>query len=242
MKKFPIKLQEDYTQVTPETFNDNLQHYVQEYNGGLDSQNMPVSGLSFRKFKAVQTTDLSTANYYKWKAAFETQAYYETRKTVNPESAIWYEPIVELDLKTYSWGKGWNPLPAAGNLEDIVIQDQMKEGMLNGCARINFKHGYNVVSYQSGETVLHAEVGFDWWTKWGVFVNGVLVAESDEIYPRGENVVIPFSVPVGSQQVTIEIKWKTITTNALSTPSYTDDPTTDLEIWGIGIWARNTYR
>jgi hypothetical protein len=243
MKKFPKKLQWDYTQVVPETFNENVEHYAGELNGGLDSTNLPVDSLSFKKFEPVTITDLSAGDVkkFKWEAA--TQTYYESTKYQNLDSdTTWHDTIIDLDLKTYNWGKNWNKLEAIGQFDDIFIQDQMVEGMLSGCARINFRHGVNVVTYISGETTLHAQTGFDWWTRWGVFVNDVLVAESGECYPRGENLVIPFSIPVGSQKVRIDIRWKSITSNALNTPSYTDNPTTPLELWSAGIWARNTYR
>ena len=82
----------------------------------------------------------------------------------------------------------------------------------------------------------------DWWSRWGVFVNDILIAESGECFPRLENLVIPFSVPVGSQAIRIDLRWKTITTQALNVSGYTSDPTTDLELFGAEIMARNTYR
>ena len=54
--------------------------------------------------------------------------------------------------------------------------------------------------------------------------------------------VIPFSVPVGSQNVRIDIRWKTITTNALTVTSIDGNPTTKLEMFGAEILAKNTYR
>jgi hypothetical protein len=75
-----------------------------------------------------------------------------------------------------------------------------------------------------------------------VFINDVLIAESGNCFPRLENLVISFSIPVGSQTIRIDLRWKTITTQALNVSAYTPDPTTDLEIFGAEIMARNTYR
>lgn len=243
MKKFPKKLQWDNTQVVPDTFNENVENYAGELNGGLDSTNLPINSLSYKKLDAVNVADESLGNLKKFSWKGETQAYYEATVYKNLDSdTTWHALMEEVDLKTYSWSKNWNKLTDVPNFDDVFIQDQVVEGMLTGCARINFRHGVNVIVYISDETTLHAEIGYDWWTSWGVFVNDVLVAESGRCYPRGENLVIPFSVPVGSQQVKVDIRWKSITTNAVTIPTYTSNPTTPLELWSAGIWARNTYR
>jgi len=246
-KKFSKQIQIQNEMVVPNTLNSNPSQLINEINGKLDSQNIPVNSIAESSFSAPVEEDTGTVTEDKFKWTGASQTYYEVNRTqLAHGSAInWFNRITSFDLKTEDWNKGWNKVEELNaNFERLFIFDQMKEGMLTGCARVNFRHGINVVQYGS-DPVISARTGFDWWTRWGVFVNDVLIAESGKVYPRGENLVIPFSVPVGSQQIRIDIRWKTWTNNAIETgdpPLYTGDPTTDLEIWGVGLWARNQYR
>ena len=57
-----------------------------------------------------------------------------------------------------------------------------KEGMLTGCAVIDFHHGVDRIVYQSDETTFRIFFGSDWWTGWGVFVNDTLVGLPTSVY------------------------------------------------------------
>ena len=242
MKLYPSQLQIQNTLVIPETFNVNVANAIGQINGRLDSQNLPVQSLTNSQFQLPVYTSLSDANLFGFKWSASTQTYWEKSRTSMEHSADICIPLLSYNLITEDWNKGWNLVTELPNFQNMYIEDAMQEGMLNGCVRINFRHGCNVVTYEAQPAPLNAEVGLDWWTRWGVFVNDVLVAESGECYPQAENIVIPFSTPIGSQNIRIDIRWQTWTSNALSIPSYTNDPTTPLEIFGIGIWVRNTYR
>ena len=240
-KNFPINKQTDYTIVNSDTLVANASTYANELNGQLDSDNLPLYSLDATKFKRAEVETTSGANFNTTEWIGQTQAYYKiTRTSLDYETTI-FEPVETIDLKNDSWKKGWNRLADYGTFDGFQLNLDAQEGMLNGCVNIDFHHGFNAISY-SAEPTLHATTGEGWWTRWGVFVNGVLVSDSGKCYPRGENLVLPFSIPTGTQSVRIEVKFQTITTRSLNVSSYTGDPTTPLDIYGCVIWARNTWR
>lgn len=238
MKQYPKQLQEQYKQVDPSLLNTNPSIYLNETKGGLNGQNMPVSSLSHSKFTAPTKNTTTSSKSITTEFIGATQQYKSVSRYAKDFAANNFTLLVAFNLKTEDWNKGWNRLEDLTNFDELVCSLDCKEGMLNGFAQINFRHGSNVVV--SGGS--YFETGLDWWTRWGVFLNDVLIAETGNCFPRLENLVIPFSIPVGSQNIRIDLRWKTITTNALNVSGYTADPTTDLEIFGAEIIARNTYR
>lgn len=242
MKNYPINKNKEYAIVTSDVLIANNTTYVSELNGQLDSDNLPNLSLDATKFvDAVCTNqDTSTTKGHKWEGA--TQAYHQVSRTsmVYGAGGDIFEPVATFDLTTDDWNKGWNRLVDITDCDNVFLEFDGKEGMLNGCANINFHHGFNVIHYD-GTT---ATTGESWWTRWGVFVNGILVADSGKCYPRGENLVLPFGIPIGTQEIRIELKWMSITTRALNAAfaGYSGDPTTPLDIYGASIWARNTWR
>jgi len=236
MKQYPKEQQDQNKMVIPQTFNTNTSIYENETNGGLNGQNMPVEQLTHLNFIApAQSTATTTVKTTKWQG--QTQQYKEVSRYAQDFAGDQYTYLLAYDLKTNDWNKGWNRLEELPNFSELLLDMDCKEGMLNGCFSINFRHGFNVVSTEG----LTYVTGGDWWTVWGIFINDTLLAETDTCYPRLENLVVPFSVPVGTQSVRLDLRWKTYTTTAVG-GGYTGDPTTDLEIFGAAIWARNTYR
>ena len=74
-------------------------------------------------------------------------------------------------------------------------------------------------------------------------MNGQLIADTGKCYPRGENLVIPWKIPIGTQNVNLSVRWQTISTGVLTgAGTFTADPSTYLEIFGAEVWACNTYK
>lgn len=242
-KIYPNKKQDIYTIVNSDALIQNTSAYANELNGKLDSDNLPLRSLNADKFADPAVTDASTTKYFSENWEAETQQYWElgcTSLWLEQEQAVGtiWEPFTSHNLITDDWGKGWNDVRVIDGCDFFRFDLDTKEGMLNGAISIDFSHGANVVYSEP----LYFLTGIDWWTQWGVFVNGVLVADSGKCMPQGQNIVLPFSIPVGNGQVYVEVKFKTTTTNALNVSGYTGDPTTNLDIWGISGWCRNTWR
>ena len=242
MKQFPVQMQQQNTMIVPQTLNTNTSLYENETNGRLNGQNIAVDSINYSHFKPVDVSTVNSGKIITTKFKGATQQYQSVSRYNKDFGGDIFAYILAADLITIDWNKGWNYLTSLSNFEELIVDMDCKEGMLSGFFQVNFRHGINVVAYQPEETILYAETSYDWWTRWGLFINDVLIAETGTCYPRLENLVIPFSVPVGSQNVRIDIRWKTITTNALTVTSVDGNPTTKLEMFGAEILAKNTYR
>lgn len=238
MKPYNSHQQEQFQVVTPETIDSNLIDSLVQYNGSMSAGNMPVDALLPIHFKSPTYTEetIDLARVLHWYG--QTQHYHRVRYWSQDEAGVGPALAAEyIDLVNDNWTKGWNKLNSYGDMSGIILPFEAKEGFLVGQAMINARHGLAVVN-QGGT---RKYTGFDWWTRWAVFVNGQMVAESGHCYPRLENIIIPFSIPVGNQDITIDIRWKSITSDDLQY-STVPNPTTLIEIYGSEIWVRNGFR
>jgi len=245
MKKFPIYKQTPLQIVNTETVQDNSLHVGGELNGGLDSANMPVEGLTYSNFVAPTATEVAQTNLTTVTWTGETQKYKEVRRWnwEHGSPADWDEQLMTIDLKTVDWNKGWNDLREYSGWDNFQLDMDTYEGFLNGHVNIDYHHGFNTVTYSTDEGTFRVSVGSYWECQWGVFLNGALIAESGPLTTLGHNLVIPFGVGVGAGPATITIAWKATTSKHIFTePSTPADPTTDLEMFGATIWVRNTRR
>ncbi len=241
MKVFTQVGQKDLDQVKPENINDNTRMVVGEFNGKIDGQNFPVETIDKFKLKAPTLTSTSTANVYGFRHIGQTQDYYFIRRWNNLEQGLSiHNPVMSFNLHTQSWSSGWNDLvDINSSFNDLVLELDAKSGTINGCFDINFRHGVDIILDSGG-----AEKPFshDWWSRWGLFCNDVLIAETGRCYPRLVNLSVPYKIFVGSQPVRLELKWQTITTNPKDKLNVTTTPASIMEIYGASIWACNTKR
>lgn len=238
-KTFPEIPTGQNIQVKAEQLNKNVEKYIGEFNGKLNGNNMPVSALTHTQLAelTIPQVDYSANDITKESSRGPTQSYYSSHIASWEISDIW-TPISSIDLKTENWRRGWNRLDSYSEYTDLPLEFTAREGMLIGCATIDWHHGVNRVdtNTEPGATIF---TNLSWWTDWGIFVNNVLVARSDKIYPRRHSTQLPFSVPVGSQPVRIDVRFIT-STGRIST--VIADPTTALDIFGVELYARNQYR
>ena len=228
----------------PENLNDNFDKYLSEFNGNLDGHNNPVETTREQHFILPNDgtfTDVS-GNVLQLGTSYATQAYFKTRRSSSFEGASSvFNPLLEINLDQDSWSKGFNILTQFPDFEDFPLVFEAKEGMLVGCATIDWEHGTQVYIVPLGEGFAERSRGFDWWTEWGVFVNNVLVARSGQIYPRRHTTQIPFAVACGSQQVTVDVRFITITNRTQNSPNFTTD-SSNFNLFSAEIWCRNEYR
>ena len=239
MKVFTQVGQKNHDQVKPENINDNTRTVVGEYNGRLDGQNFPVDTIDKLKLAPSTLTSQSTSNVYAFKHVGQTQDYHFVRRWNTYEGSInIHLPLYNFDLQNNSWSSGWNNLEdidAAFN--DLVLEFEAESGTLNGCFDINFRHGFDVLDFTQNNP---AVFGNDWWSRWGLFCNDVLIAETGRVYPRLSNLSVPYKLFVGSQPVRLELRWQT--NNTPPTTTTYDTPFSRMEIYGASIWACNTKR
>lgn len=241
----------NHQQVKPESLNKNIDKYLSSFNGTLDGHNNPVDSTTTTHFvDPTASTSLSDtgvgADVFKRGTEYPTQSYYQTRRSSSFEPTVTdvWTPIVTLDLDTGQWSKGFNILTELPDFENFPLTFEAVEGQLVGCATVDWEHGTQVFQVQVSDdppAFAPRSRGFDWWTEWGVFVNNVLVARSGFIYPRRHTTQIPFTIPVGSQSVTIDVRFITTTNRALGSPSL-EVTSSEFNIFSAEIWVRNQYR
>jgi hypothetical protein len=209
----------NHQQVKPESLNKNIDKYLSSFNGTLDGHNNPVDSTTTTHFvDPTASTSLSDtgvgADVFKRGTEYPTQSYYQTRRSSSFEPTVTdvWTPIVTLDLDTGQWSKGFNILTELPDFENFPLTFEAVEGQLVGCATVDWEHG-----------------------------NNVLVARSGFIYPRRHTTQIPFTIPVGSQSVTIDVRFITTTNRALGSPSL-EVTSSEFNIFSAEIWVRNQYR
>lgn len=225
----------------PETFNKNTQKYINEWNGNLNGNNLPVYSVQSSHVKidggTVSTTVGSVSGV---KAPLTTQGYYWRRRSSSFEGGtdVW-TPILTLDLKNDDWSKGWNRISYFSGFEQFDLNFDAREGMLVGCATIDWQHGTdNLTITKDGQNFARPR-GHDWTSEWGVFVNNVLVARSGEIPPKRHTTSLPFSIPCGSQNINIDCRWiSTISDYNAAFPPHGSE----FLVFSAEVWARNTVR
>jgi len=170
-----------------------------------------------------------------------------TRRTSSIEGGldIW-TPITSIDLKNDNWSRGWNDIALQTGWTTFPSTFEAREGMLVGCATIDWHHGTDIIAVSSEGLTTYVQGGFQWWSEWGVFVNDVLVARSGFIYPKRHTTQLPFSIPCGSQPVSITVKWISNIGNLVPATGFTvatpDPHGTSFDIFGATIWTRNIFR
>jgi hypothetical protein len=234
----------DLQAAKPENLNDNLDKYLSEFNGNLDGHNNPVETIREQHFILPNDGTFGdvSGDVLQLGTSYATQAYFKTRRSSSFEEASnVFTPLLEINLDQDSWSKGFNILTQFTDFEDFPLVFDAKEGMLVGCATIDWEHGTQVFLVSVGEGFDQKSRGFDWWTEWGVFVNNVLVARSGQIYPRRHTTQIPFAIPCGSQKLTVDVRFITITNRAPGGPSL-DTTSSNFNLFSAEIWCRNEYR
>jgi len=241
MKVFTQVGQKNHDQVKPENINDNTRTVVGEYNGRLDGQNFPVDTIDKLKLAPATLTSQSTSNVFGFKHVGQTQDYHFVRRWNTYEGSVnIHYPLVAFDLQNNSWSSGWNNLGDIDNaFNDLVLEFEAESGTLNGCFDINFRHGFDIIEDNNQDALPWSK---NWWSRWGIFCNDILIAETGRVYPRLANLSIPFKLFVGSQPLKLDLRWQTITTNPVDELSVEDNPISIMEIYGASIWACNTKR
>ena len=242
MKVFTQVGQNNYDQVKPESINDNTRAVIGEYNGRLDGQNFPVGTIDKLKLAPPTLTSQSTTDVFGFKHEGQTQDYHFVRRWNTYEGGInVHLPLYNFDLQNNSWSSGWNNLSDIdADFNDLVLQFDAHSGTLHGCFDINFRHGVDRFR-DTGASPEMRSWSTDWWSRWGLFCNDVLIAESGRVYPRLENLSIPYKIFVGSQPVRLELKWQTINTSAQEEYGVSVHESR-MEIYGAAIWCCNTKR
>jgi hypothetical protein len=225
----------------------NLDVTLSEFNGGLDSNNLPVLSVTDVKLVEPARTNVIVGAVSGFSVQMPSQSYHITRRSsVYEDSTDIWTPLFETDLDSDTWSAGFNRLvDLDSNFLLAPLSFDAKEGILVGCATVDWEHGNQVFQVQVSEspsTFAPRGRGNEWWTEWGLFVNNILVAKSGQIYPRRHTTQIPFAIAVGSQPIVIELRVKINTWYVAGAPVAGETESTPFKVFSTTIWARNHYR
>lgn len=246
-KTFTDKPLHQFQQVKTDNITANLDKHLDEFNGGLDSNNLPLFRVDQDNIKLPTNPGSSSGNVVKNNIVFQTQSYHETYRTYNQDGGASdiYDPVLSVDLSQDFWSAGFNrfaELDTAGGFDNFPLQFDAREGMLIGCAVVDWEHGNDVYSVDDGDgNIVPRARGLDWWSELQVYVNNVGVARTGRIYPRRHTTQIPFAVACGSQPVQIDVRIKLNNWYASGAPSL-QGHSTDFKIFSARIWCRNQFR
>ena len=246
-KTFTDKPLHQFDQVKYDNVSWNLDKHLDQFNGGLDSNNLPVASVGEAKLVEPSPAGSTYSGpVTQWGYTMPSQAYYFTRRAQSSEGGgdIW-TPLFEIDLDQDTWSAGFNKLvDLDNNFINFPLLFNAKEGMLVGCATIDWEHGNQVFNVNvGGDPPVNAPRGRgnEWWSEWAVFVNNVLVARTGEIFPRRHTTQLPFAVACGSQPVQIDVRCKINTWRVSGSPNL-DTTSMPFKLFGATIWTRNHYR
>lgn len=212
-----------------------------EFNGNLDSNNLPLEAFK-RSGNNIQVPTYAAVGVQKSSVGV-ANSYYRSESTGVKFS---------LDLSTDSHVPGWNRVrTTSGQDAGCVLEFDAREGMLKGIALINIERRGSFLSSETGGTTVYPAHSNDRKFAVSVRVNGVMVAESGDLYPRRTTICLPWATPIGTQPVVIDTWWKAEvrpmtdagtyggTTIAYPSPAEQFPPITMYE---CVLWARNQVR
>jgi hypothetical protein len=226
--------------VQPASFNFNLGKSLNEFNGNMNGNNLPVHSVTSLNLQKPVAGTITSGAVDGFNTVMPSQAYHSIKRDYRNTGGgdIW-TPLVSLDLNADNWNKGWNKLSDNSNFTDCYLQFDAREGALIGCATIDYSHGTDMIRVTSGGITVNTSVGFGWWSEWAVFVNDVMVARTGQIPPRRITVQLPFNVPIGSQPAKVDVRWMSNVSKELGVDNSFG---TTFDIFSATCWTRNQYR
>lgn len=227
-------------------FSSEANAEAQQVNGKMGQNNMPLDSVDNNKLSdgLVQTNvygDNTVSSY------LPTQSYHvNTFISDNEDTTVDVIGAPQdylTNWETNSWDPFWNSFAD----ENSTLKFVSKEGMIYGDVNLSGERRIGRVHYSDGDnpgaTVF---TGLGGWWRIGVFVNGVLVADTGEIQVGGYSIDLPFSTPIGSEYCEVEVKWMANQDLYQDLPgivgTINNDDFQKFICAGIHLFARNQYR
>jgi len=237
----------DGGQVKEEDFNSEVQGALQEFNGQLDGHQLPLNSITEVQLKQPTTSTNWSSLDGTYSSYMVSQGYHQSEFTQG-------QTVVKMDYNNQLYaGFSWIKLQAletqlGAAVGGAQITFNALEGMLAGCAVIDF-------NWFSGEAKVTNDVGTNYFLygsgqviEWGVFVDNVLVSKSGYIWPRRMTLNLPYSTPISSKPVTVDIRFRVQFLDPASVATYSEYGSITIEALqsmtykGGCLWARNEYR
>lgn len=241
----------DGGQLKDNDFNDEMQGFIQEFNGSLDQHQLPLQSFDHRHLaQPTVSTVFSTVNAT-YSSYMTTQSYHQSEWTV-PVS----DPTMQYD-NVLNTGFTWIKLQAfqlqatgaAALTGGAELNFDALEGMIIGNAVIDFNWFCGEATITVDGFSTSANYGNDSVIEWGVFIDDVLVSKSGYIWPRRLTLDLPFNSPVSSKPIVIDIRFRAQFIDpaaaAAADGNIINTDVTNIQklvYQGGCIWTRNEYR
>lgn len=241
MKNYNKWANNNYDQVKPVSLNENIKFPINTFNGRLDSQNMPIDivGLDTLQKSSRSETTVGSGDCTQTILDGQTSKAYHIQHYSGYEGGIndWLADT-QIELNNDSWNSGWNNLASQSNYTNFILEFSAVDGACHGWFQVNYRYGCDAVTPSGGGGV--SVIGDDWYVNFGLFMNDSLVAESGQLRCRGENVCVPFKVPIGSMNTKWDIRWLATVNQQYS--FYTGDVKAFIEIYNASMFVINTMK
>ena len=246
-----------------EDWNAELSTAASEMSGQLDQNNMPLISVSDPELVDPTTVvDLDTAAVARFFIAHSympTQSYHvSTTFDEDPTDLTWYTTT----WQPYEWRRGWHrlaekrttPIGGINYYAGSELRFQAQEGMIVGeiLFDASWRNSYWSWTGDGDEGIFTgATARNDAFIEVGVFVNDVCCARTDYQWHGGRFTYhIPFSTPIGTTPVMIDIRFRLKFDNekppqsvpGVVTYTIQESWINPFEVRDTCIWARNVYR
>lgn len=238
-----------------EDWNGEISTAVSEINGQLDQNNMPLDSVTDTKLKpatvVVDLDNTAVAKDFIAHTYMQSQSYHVSSSCIgeNFTSNFYKDEWTKTD-----WQLGWMKLSEKRNITvggityyaGAEIDFEAKEGMILGEAFVDVDWRASYWLRRIGDpTVRSALLRDQNFVELGVFINDVCCARTDLQWHGGRfTYVLPYSTPIGTTPVKIDIRFRINFNNEPPGTSYIidEDWIESLYVWDSGLWARNQYR
>lgn len=188
-------------------FSSEANAEAQQVNGKLGQNNLPLDSVVGDKLVdgIVQTNAYgdNTKSSYLPTQSYHVNTFISANETTEAD-VVGAPEDYNTNWSVNSWDPFWNSFET----ENSTLKFVSREGMIYGDVNLSGERRIGRVHYTPAEgpgaTVF---VGHGGWWRIGVFVNGVLVADTGEIQVGGYSIDLPFSTPIGSEYCEVEVKW-----------------------------------
>lgn len=198
--------------------NKELAGSLAELNGALDAHQLPLASVGYNSLAGAAALldphDVSST---------ETHGPFSSTYIVSETEELTFS---EADENVFA---GWNDINTT-----FKLSFQAKEGMLYGSA---------VICGEKNAVLSGAnEYGNDFWFRFGIFVNEILISDTGRIPAGAFTVDLPYVVPIGSEDVILTIKWiaPTYVRPIAAPPVLSSDP--EFNIHNRHLYCKNKYR
>ncbi len=232
-------------QFKADQFSGEANAIAQQINGNLDQNGMPLKSVT----NAMMADPVVVTNAFgdNTKSTYlPTQSYhastYQPAVTAVTADQLGSVGDYRTNWETDSWDPFWTSFPAINSTNTF----NSKEGMLYGNVTISPERRPGRLYISGDGAAATVTIGRSATYKIGIFVNGVLVADTGSQTIGQYTIDLPYSCAIGTEHCVVEVKWQADQDLYLGLTSLATTVTLDFFKYflcsGMHLYTRNQYR